>query len=363
MKSKIFATAAAIAMIAVCLAAIPAESDAAITVEDGLGKNFSFSSPVNKVIAVGVGPTATVIGIGCLDKIVVSDNYSYKNTDPLFADFKKLVDQGKIAAGGNIYSSGKAQLKTDIVAAADPETGTFDMKKDLVIVTGSDTYRANIVPDLEELGFRYVMQWRDITSYSDIIDFAEAISEVCTGREVAAVEEMENVVDYIEDKAEDARVQKKEAFYVTYSANTFKVGNTGSLATSMILAAFGKVITLDSDKPSTYEANITNIVAEHPGCIIFVDNTIHSDAGKYDDLKRAAGGKATFVDLKPIWNNYCIESMYGVWTMACAMYPDLFEGDVPVHDGGSDDNLVLYLAAGLVAVAVIGIAAYFFMRP
>ena len=363
MNRTILATLSAIAMVIVCFASLPAEADAAITVEDGLGNSFTFDSPVDKVISIGVGPTATVIGVGALDKIVVSDNYSYNNKDPVFDGLRERVDAGEVLAGGNIYSSGKAQLKTDIVFSADPETGTFDRETDAVIVTGSDTYRNNIVPDLEELGFKYILQWYDIYDYEKIVEFAETVSKVCTGKVATSVDEMSFIPEYIEDKVEGAGVAIVDAFYVTYSSNTFKVCNYGSLAASMIEAACGNVITKDSSKSgTTYEANITSIVEAHEGCIIFVDNTIHSNEANLQKLKDAVGGHATLVDLKPIWNNYCIESVDGVWHMACAMYPDLFEGDIPEEDDGKSDNLLLYAAAGIVAVVAIGIVAVVFLK-
>lgn len=163
---------------------------------------------------------------------------------------------------------------------------------------------------------------------------------------------------------EDNKVPKAEAFYVTYSTNTFKVGNTGSLANSMIAAAGGRSITTDASKTgSTYAANLTDLVASHPGVTIFADNTIASNPERLSDLKKAVGDDVKIVPLKPMWNNYCIESIDGVWTMACAMYPDHFEGDVPSVPEADSKDIVIYAAIGVVVVAVIGGGAYFFMRP
>lgn len=356
-------TISAVAMMLLCLVPVGYESEGAseFTVEDGLDREFRFSGPVNHIITIGVGPTATAIGVGALDKIVVSDNYSARNEDPLFKEFKERVNSGKIAAGGNIYSSGKDQLKTDIIMAADEKTGSFDKNRDAVIVVGSDTYRKNIVPDLGD--FRYVLQWNDITDYGDIVDFAEAISMICTGRVVSEVRAMAELEDYIDDKVEKARVAQAKAFYVTFSSGVFKVSNYGSLAASMIEAAEGKVVTLDRSKTgTTYEANITDVVASNPGCVIFVDNTIHSNADNMDKLRKAVDGKAELINLKPIWNNYCIESMDGVWAMACALYPTLFEGDVPFDKGGSDDMTMIYIGAGVAAVGIIAVGSFFFLR-
>ena len=53
--------------------------------------------------------------------------------------------------------------------------------------------------------------------------------------------------------------------------------------------------------------------------------------------------------------------MNGVWTMACAMYPDIFEGDVPTIPSEESDTL-LYVAAVVVVVAIIAVIAVIFMR-
>jgi hypothetical protein len=243
---------------------------------------------------------------------------------------------------------------------SDPDTGNFDIKKDVVVVTGSETYRNNIVPYLKENGFANIMQWSDITEYPDIVGFARTISMVCNGSVVKSVDDMAYTSEYVRDTLEKASPQKKDAFYVTFSANVFKVGNKGSLANSMILAAGGNSITMDpSQSASTYETNLTELVSEHPGCIAFVDYSIISDKDKLKMLEAQIGDKATIVPLQAIWNNYSLKSAEGLWTMACAMYPDLFEGDVPTTDTDSELGIAGYFLAGLGTSLVALAGAYF----
>ena len=353
---------AAVTLMAI-LAIVPSDtSDGAktIDVEDGLDNEFVFNEPVNKVVSIGKGVSATIIRIGSVDKIVVTDSYTKTDSDEIFKPLQDRIASGDVTAGGNIYSSGREQLKTDIIDAAD---NGFDKTKDVVFITGSNTYREPIVSFLEEKGFENILQWNDIIEYDDIKDFAETVSLVCTGAVHQSIDRLEYVPDHIEDVLESNRVPKAEAFYVTYSSNNFKVGNTGSLANSMIGAAGGISITTDrSVTTSTYAANLTDIVASHPGVVIFADNTIVSNADRMSDLRRAVGDDVQIVPLKAIWNNYCIESIDGVWTMACAMYSDYFEGDVPSAPGSDDKSIVMYVAAGIVVVAVIGAGAFFFLR-
>lgn len=353
---------AAIALVAI-LAIIPSDTSEGartIEVEDGLDNEFIFDGPVDKVISIGKGVSATVIEVGAVDKIVVTDKFTATDSSDVFKPLQDRIKSGDVAAGGSIYSSGREQLKTDIIDAAD---SGFDITKDVVLITGSDPYRAPIVSFLQEKGFKYILQWNDIVEYDDIEEFAETVSLVCTGSIDASISNLDYVPDHIEDVLENNHAAKAEAFYVTYSGNTFKVGNTGSLANSMIYAAGGVSITTDSSiTETTYAANLTDLVASHPNAIIFADNTLTSNAEHMSDLRRAVGNDVQIVPLKGLWNNYCIESIDGVWTMACAMYPDYFEGDVPSAPGSDDKSIVMYAAVGVVVVAVIGAGAFFFLR-
>ncbi|MBQ8179491.1 MAG: ABC transporter substrate-binding protein [Candidatus Methanomethylophilaceae archaeon] len=332
-----------------------------VTVTDGTGRTFTFEGPVDSIVTIGVGVTATVIDLGALDRIVVCDSYSRNNPDSVFDGLRERVDRGLASAGGNIYDSGKDQLRNDIVDAADPGTGTFDRERDVVFVTGSDAYRANIVPYLEDKGFVNVMQWYNITGYDDLVRFAETVSLVCTGHVEPVVGRMVDMVDYIDSTVSASGHDRAEAFYVTHSGGSFRVGNTDSVSTSMISAAGGDVVTLDPDEmATTYVANITELVDGHPGVTVFVDDVIASDPGRLESLMRLTGD-STVVPLDQIWNNYSTLSIDGVWMMASAMYPDLFDGDVPdLSSDGSD--VTVYLLASLAVASLICVLSVPFLR-
>lgn len=346
----------------VSVVALSNESDAAITVKDGEGTSFTFSSPADKVMTIGVGMTATVIGIGCLDKIVVCDSYSKTNADPLFDNLRNYVDEGKIAAGGNIYSSGKQQLMIDMISSSDPDTGSFDKDKDVVLAVVSPSYKANL-SFLEEKGFKNVMYWdSSVGSYEDIIEFVETVSMVCKGKVDSNAGQMRAVSEMISSTLAKEKPKAAEAFYITYSGGGYKVGNTSSLTTVMIEAAGGNVITKDPSKSqSTIEVSLPILKQDHPDAVIFADSQIASSPEHLKYLRDIFSDDAKIVALENIWNNFSIESAKGVWTMASALYPDLFNGDVP-EAGGSDDNTLLYVAASIVAVVIILAVAFLFMR-
>ena len=84
MKTKVLAIVTLLLAVSVVCMVPSDDSDASlpsIEVKDGFGTEFTFDGPVDKVISIGVGVTATVIGVGALDKIVVCDSYSKTNSD------------------------------------------------------------------------------------------------------------------------------------------------------------------------------------------------------------------------------------------------------------------------------------------
>ena len=362
--AKVIALAVmAVMIVSVLPAALTDHSDASasITITDGLGKEFTFEDEPSHIVTVGKGITATAIQLGAIGKIVVADSYSFKDSNTVFDILRTYVNEGKIAAGGNIYSSGKAQLQTDIVYAAD--NGKFDREKDPVFITGGNSYITPIIDYLTTNGFKKVLAWNDITEYDRIADFVGTVSKIIDGSESDKVAQMRHVSEVIADGVKDKTL--REAFYVTYSGSAFKVGNVNSLANSMISAAGGKSVTTDDTKAKpTYETNLTKLVEDHPNAIIFIDDSIKSNQANLDSLKTAIGEDAfnnRVVPLNPLWNNYSIESMNGVWTMACAMYPDTFEGDVPTVDEPKK-NTAMYIGIGVGVAAVVLIAGLLFLR-
>ena len=342
-------------------------ADGSFEITDGKGNTVTFTEPVGHIMTIGQGVTATVFQLGYGEKVVVADSYSAANKDKVFDRLREMIDEGKAVAGGNIYSSGSDTLKSNAIAAADTEKGgKFEIEKDVIILTGGDTYlvKNGLIDFFKEKGFR-VLAWNDMTEYDDIITFVEKISKIVSGGVSKEVEKMRNVKKVIEDTLKDKDIIRTKAFYLTYSGNAYKVGNKGSIATSMIMAAGGNAFTIDTTKTgTTYEANLTELIEEHgTGVIIFADSAnIAQKADRMKEVRDAVGNDVKIVELKPLWNNYSIESMDGVWTMACAMFPQYFSGDVPEVDGGGDSNIVIYAVAGIAVAAVILIGAVVLMR-
>ena len=350
------------------LVIVPIDTDADSTFEitDQKGNTVKFDGPVDHIITIGKGVTATTIQLGQVDKIVVADNYSLTDSSSVFDGLRTRVDNGDATAGGTIYTSGRDALKREVVDAAD--TGKFDINKDVILLTGGDTYlvKEGLIDYFKDLGFR-VLAWNDVYEYSDIIDLVGKISLIVTGEVSSVVDEMKAVSEKITTTLAEKGVTeatKTKAFFVRYSS-TFMVGNSGSIATSMIQAAGGNAITIDSSKSGqSYSANLTEIIEKYgTDVVVFADNTIVSNDDYMAQLRTAVGDEVKIIALNPLWNNYSIESMEGVKTMAGAMYPDYFpEWDTSESKGSDGKDIAIYICAAVGVVVLILCAAVYFMR-
>lgn len=338
-------------------------------VTDGLGNELELDRIPSKIVTIGAGFTATAIDMGLLDKIIVADKYSYSNADKVFDGLREKVDAGDIRASGSAYSSGLSDVLTDIWTMSEKyglvENNVVDDVA--VFITGSEANVKSLYKDLTEsrIKYKYVLCWGNVSSYNDVTGMVETMSLVMNGKVNNMAKQMSSVVEHIDEALSDVPdLEAREAFFVTFSGGVLKVGNTGSLANSMILAAGGDSITMDSTKASTYETNITKLLEDYgTDVVIFIDNSIASTPSNMDVLTKAlAGQEVKIVKLDPLWNNFCNRSMDGVWTMACAMYPDLFSGEVPIVEDERDDNVGIYVAVGVIGASIVAVLAFMFLR-
>ena len=302
-----------------------------------------------------------VIDLGFADKIVVCDTYSKSNADDSFDILRERIDSRDTFANGSIFSSGRDALITDLIYMADQ--GKFDIKTDPVLITGSKSYVNPTVDELSKYGFVNILVWEDISSYDELIEYVRTISLIVSGVVTDSVQKMSDMPDEIADVLDSSGIQRHDAFYVTYSGSVMKVGNENSLANSMILAAGGVSLTEDPSKENpTYEASIPDLV-EGKNVVVFVDSSIWKSEDYLNQLNNQLGPYADeIVKLDPLWNNFTIRSTEGVWVMACAMYPELFTGDVPSSSEVDDDGMFPYLIASGLSIVVILALSYYLMR-
>ena len=354
------------------IAVIPSGVDAAdseFSITDGKGNTVKFTGPVDHIITIGKGVTLNAIQLGYVDKIVVADKYSATDSSELFDGLRANIEKKVTTAGGTIYSAGIDTLKSEIIDAVDK--GKFDKTKDVIILTGGESYieknglRSYLMNDL---GLR-VLAWNDVKDYDGMVDLAEKMSMVLSGEKLPIVKEMSSVKDTVTKKLADNGItddKKVKAFYVTYSADTFKVGNAGSVTTAMIQAAGGNAVTIDTTKSgTTYAANITELIEKYgKDTIIFADNTVAGSEKYMSDLRTQAGDGIEIIKLNAIWNNYAIESMEGVKMMASTMYPEIFTSWDSGESASSGDgnNMALYIAVAVIACVAVAIVAVFMMK-
>lgn len=346
------------------------EADAWIALTDGRGMTFELSEPAKHIATLGKGLTLTAIDLGFVDSIVVCDKYSVDRSNEKFSHLVSNVDNKKTTADGSIYSSGYEQFCVELFDAADKDKrNVFDRDKDVVMLTvGAKDSSASgknalaIEDKLKANGFKNVLIWFEITEYSEVVKLVEQVSLALTGSSGELSKQMAHTSSYITDKLGER--ERAKAFYVTYSSSQIMVGNHGSLATSMLLAAGAEVVTLNESKPgTTYYTDIATLVEDHGfNLTVFADNTLVKNTDQLNILQTQVGDKVRIVPLDPLWNNFDPESQEGLWAMACALYPDLFDGSVPELPKDKGDNTLLYVSAAIATMAIIGVVAFVFMK-
>ena len=358
------------------------DSDASYTlvVKDGMGREYTFDSVPSKIVTIGTGLTATAIELDLVERVIVCDRYSVLDSHDMFDALRDRVASGDVRSNGSAYSSGLDAIKNDIVYMTDElsladltdsKNGVYETRDVAIFLTGTPASLDALYDNLTgcEFHFKYVLCWDTIDSYDELIDMVRTMSLVMKGSVDDHVLQMEAIVEFIDAKLSGSmNTERRKAFYVTYSGGELKVGNEGSLANSMILAAGGTSITMDPTKPKTYSTNISKLLEEYgTDVVVFVDNTLASNDVNMDTLKKSLGGQdVMLVRLDPLWNNYCIESVDGVWAMACAMYSDMysdvFTGDVPVISNEYDDDIVTFAVAGIIGALLIAMFSYLYFR-
>ena len=341
-----------------------ASSSQSIVVQDGIGNEITLDEVPEHIIGIGKGVNATLIRLGVADKIVVCDSYSTTSATEHELDIlDQMLSEGKLLADGNIYSSGKTQLLANCAYATEAAFG-FDKEKDVIIITGSESYVKGIVDTLRNDGFKNIAVWYDIKTYDDLCDYVEVVSKIATGRISNEVSEMRLLPTIIANALEN--VEKRDAVYITsYSTDNFKVNNIGSLAGSMIVAAGGNTFTVDdSQTKPTYTTTVANLFSgnQHSNAVVFVDNGIVKNQENMNKLISNLPSTVTVVGLESLWNNFDIESMDGVKAMAEAMYPEIFDYSPSDSPNASDDNYLYYVIAAIVVVAIIAIGYLIYIK-
>lgn len=337
-------------------------SDAAgFDITDGTGRTFHYDKPSDHIIVAGFAVTLTVIDLGFVDKIVATDTYGGYNyyKEPKLEIIKDLPSIGSIGSSAN-NDNIIAQLVQWV------EEGKISLD-DTIVFTTYVTNGSVIRDRLENAGFNHVLMWGSISEYDKIAEMVDTLSMALSGKKSAIAEDMRLAQETVAEKTEG--VEKKDAFFVWWSSSVgFKVGKSGSLAVSLIEAAGGNNIGHGSGSGSTYgDVNtIIQLLNGNKDALILLDSS-YCKANGVEKFRQDVLAGDTSIQILPMeqtWNNYCPESADGLWAIASALYPELFDGEErPQTDGNNDpDNSLLYIALGAVVVILIIAGAVYVMR-
>ncbi len=328
-----------------------------ISVTDSRGVTTNLTAPAVHVASFGAFATNTLIDIGMLDKAVIFDAGSEFNKSAIPEMYGMPADRFVTVSSAN--KDMVVQTMLDLV-----DNGRWNKSSDVVFGYGY-AYLNTVWSDLEEYGFKVVTFYP--SSYNGIVQVVKDI-ETITGTNHSVSARMVFIKDYIArtltDHGIDNDTERVTALYASYSSETLKIGNNGSVTVDFINYAGGLNVGEDGDKTTpTYSADFSAILQLNPDFVL-LDGYY---AGSADDFKAMINDDDVVVyKLNRSWNSYCPDATEGLWSVACLFYPDLFEGQPPVdwddqkNDAGTDSTMI-YVIVGIVVV-VVAVAAVLLTR-
>ncbi len=336
------------------------EGSDSFTITDGTGEIFEYDRPTEHIVTMGYASTLTVAMLGNIDKIIATDSYSTYD----YTKDERLKDLEAENMGSIYSSSNNDKIATQFIQWV--ESGDMNLDDTIILTTYSN---AKVLREtLNREGFTNVLVYLTITDYEQIIDFVESMSLIVTGKTSKIVDDMRHVKETIDDGLKDVETKAKGlGVWYTASSGAFTVGNTGSITVSLIEAAGGENIAYDPSKGSPTYGDVSTIIQKmeaNRDAVIFLPNSYIKDHTIAEFRNTVLGGDTSIriLGMEQNWNNYCPDAMEGLWAFACAMYPDIFEGDVPITDDAPPSNLMLYIVAGIVVLGIALVAAFFVMR-
>lgn len=344
--------------------------DSSFKITDTTGKEFTYSKPSDKVISFGYATSLTVAQCGQISKLYATDKYGKEAFGEF--DYTYTGTEYVPCTGGN-----KTVLFDTIVQAKDDGKISFD---DTIILS---TYSANVADDglrskLEAVGFTHVLFYGTMVDYDAVVNCVKGICLACGGEDLS--KQMTFVRDKVVDKLKENDNPKTDAIFIWNSATYgWGYGNTGSISVALMDVAGANNIGYNSESSSSIVYNKNDIIqrlGNSPNAWIFLDSAVvrdyikgHPGATEQDAINDFADqvlggstGDHKVLIVKRTWNNYDADAADGIWNMACALHPDLFEGDVPSYKSDNHQNLTPLIIGAVAAVAVVAIGAVLIIR-
>ncbi|TFG56028.1 MAG: ABC transporter substrate-binding protein [Methanomassiliicoccus sp.] len=352
---KVIALMAVIALLTIAIP-VTARGDSTvndtggISITDSRGIITNLSQPATHVASFGAFATNTLVDIGFLDSAVIFDAGSEYNRSAIPEMMNMSADKFIMVSSSN--KDAIIQTMLDLV-----DEGIWNNNTDVIFGYGYASYGA-MWADLEAYGFNVITFYP--SSYDGIVQVVEDIENV-VGADHGVSDDMTYTKTYIAETLVEKGIinssQKVRTLYASYSSNTLKLGNDGSVTVDFINYAGGYNVAEDPSKSTpTYSVDFSAIIQLNPDHVL-LDGYY---SGTAEDFSALIGDSSINVyKLNKSWNSYCPDATEGLWTVACLLYPDYFVGDIPARTvDDSNDNTLLYGAVGI--LVVVGAVAVVF---
>ena len=352
---KVIALMAVIALLTVAIPVIASGDSTVndtgeISITDSRDVIINLSQPATHVASFGAFATNTLVDIGFLDSAVIFDAGSEYNKSAIPEMMNVSADKFITISSSN--KDAIIQTMLDLV-----DEGIWNKTTDVVFGYGYKSYVA-MWTELEGYGINVIAFYP--SSYDGIVQVVEDIESV-VGADHSVSEQMAYTKTYIAETLVENGItnssQKVRALYASYSSNTLKLGNNGSVTVDFINYAGGYNVAEDpSMSTPTYSVDFSAIIQLDPDYVLLDGYYI----GTAEDFSALIGNPdITVYKLNKSWNSYCPDATEGLWTIACLLYPDYFEGAIPVQTvDNSGDNMLIYAAVGI--LVVVGAVAVVF---
>ena len=272
----------------------------------------------------GAFATNTLVDIGYLEKAAIFDAGSEYNKSAIPEMMGMPLNKFITVSAAN--KDAVIQTMLDLV-----DNSTWNKTTDVILGYGYNSY-STMWSDLEGFGFNVVTFYPN--SYLGVVQVVRDI-ETIVGADHNVSSQMVYVKTYISETLSNAGIdetpEKVTALYASYSSNTLKLGNNGSVTVDFINFAGGINVAEDPIKASpTYAVDFSAILQLNPD-IVLLDGYY---TGTADDFSTLIGNLTMPVyKLSKSWNSYCPDAGIGLWTIACLFYPEQFSGEMPVEGG------------------------------
>jgi len=329
-----------------------APGDPYFSTVNSIGTTVTFDGPAQKVASFGLTFSTTLLALGCIDDIVMIDNYSTTSSSGV-AEFEEIP----------FFPVGDGQVIAQKLADG---LGGFDVDRDVVFIYGY-SYHATAIQSMEKFGIKVVTFYPQ--TYEAGMDMVTSVGKIMgLDKEAKDItDSMKVALTYYSDALEDHGISSGaavNAIYVSYSGGILRVGNVNSYSAILMKIAGGVNAAEDLSKIGTaltsYQVDPTIFVQLELN-VIFLDPYY---TGTPDEFRSEMhiGSSVKIFKLDMIMNQYGPTSLDGIEFMAMAMYPHIF-GPLDDERGSViSDEALIYIAVGGAAVGILSVA-YIIFRP